>query len=103
MRILREPKNALLEQYRALIETEGTHIEFTDDGVEEIARIAMELNERMENIGARRLRTVLTTLLEDVMFDLPEGAGDPVVVDRAFVQDRLKELSEDEDLSRYIL
>ncbi len=103
VRILREPKNALLEQYRALIETEGTHIEFTDDGVDEIARIAMELNDRMENIGARRLRTVLTTLLEDVMFDLPEGAGDPVVVDRAFVQDRLKELSEDEDLSRYIL
>ena len=102
-RILREPKNALLDQYCALIETEGGVIEFTDDGVEEIARIAMELNERMENIGARRLRTVLTTLLENVMFDLPEAAGDPVVVDRSLVHARLKEVSEDEDLSRYIL
>ena len=102
-RILREPKNALLDQYCALIETEGGVIEFTDDGVEEIARIAMELNERMENIGARRLRTVLTTLLENVMFDLPEAAGDPVVVDRSLVHTRLKEVSEDEDLSRYIL
>lgn len=102
-RILREPKNALLDQYCALIETEGGAIKFTDDGVEEIARIAMELNERMENIGARRLRTVLTTLLEDVMFDLPEAAGEPVVVDRSLVNTRLKEVSEDEDLSRYIL
>jgi len=63
----------------------------------------MELNERMENIGARRLRTVLTTLLEDVMFELPEAAGDLVVVDRVLVQMRLKEVAEDEDLSRYIL
>jgi ATP-dependent HslUV protease ATP-binding subunit HslU len=103
VRILREPRNALLDQYRALVETEGGSIEFTDDGVEEIARIAMELNERMENIGARRLRTVLTTLLEDVMFDLPEAAGDRVVVDRDLVQVRLKEVADDEDLSRYIL
>ena len=103
VRILREPRNALLDQYRALVETEGGSIEFTDDGVEEIARIAMELNERMENIGARRLRTVLTTLLEDVMFDLPEAAGDGVVVDRDLVQTRLKEVADDEDLSRYIL
>ena len=101
--LLREPRNALLDQYRALVETEGGSIEFTDDGVEEIARIAMELNERMENIGARRLRTVLTTLLEDVMFDLPEAAGDRVVVDRDLVQMRLKKVADDEDLSRYIL
>ena len=92
-----------MDQYCALIETEGGVIEFTDDGVEEIARIAMELNERMENIGARRLRTVLTTLLENVKFDLPEAAGDTVVVDRSLVHTRLKEVSEDEDLSRYIL
>jgi len=85
------------------VETEGGSIEFSDDGVDEIARIAMELNERMENIGARRLRTVLTTLLEDVMFDLPEGAGDPVLVDRALVQTRLNDVAQDEDLSRYIL
>lgn len=103
VRILKEPKNALLDQYRALVETEGGAIEFTDHGVQEIAKIAMELNERMENIGARRLRTVLTTLLEDVMFDLPEAAGEPVVVDRDLVQTRLKEVADDEDLSRYIL
>ncbi|MDG2281511.1 MAG: ATP-dependent protease ATPase subunit HslU, partial [Longimicrobiales bacterium] len=103
VRILQEPKNALLDQYKALVETEGGAIEFTEDGVQEVARIAMELNERMENIGARRLRTVLTTLLEDVMFELPEAAGDLVVVDRVLVQMRLKEVAEDEDLSRYIL
>ncbi len=103
VRILKEPKNALLEQYRAMIETEGGKIEFTDDGIEEIARIAMELNMRMENIGARRLRTVMTTLLEEVMFDLPEGAGELVHVDRAFVRDKLERVAEDEDLSRYIL
>ncbi|MEM7417868.1 MAG: ATP-dependent protease ATPase subunit HslU [Gemmatimonadota bacterium] len=103
IRILKEPRNALLEQYKALVETEGGSIEFKDDGVEELARIAMELNDRMENIGARRLRTVLTTLLEEVMFDLPEGAGEAVVVDRSFVRERLADVAEDEDLSRYIL
>jgi len=103
VRILQEPKNALLEQYRAMIETEGAKIEFKDTGVVEIARIAMELNDRMENIGARRLRTVLTTLLEDVMFDLPEGGEKEVVVDESFVRDRLKKVADDEDLSRYIL
>ncbi|MSR20864.1 MAG: ATP-dependent protease ATPase subunit HslU [Gemmatimonadetes bacterium] len=103
IRILKEPKNALLVQYRALIETEGATIEFTDDGVEEIAHIAMGLNDRMENIGARRLQTVMTTLLENVMFDLPETSVGHVLVDREFVRDRLKKVSEDEDLSRFIL
>jgi len=103
IRILKEPKNALLTQYAALIETEGAKIDFTDDGVEEIAHIAMGLNERMENIGARRLQTVMTTLLEDVLFELPEGASGPILVDRDFVRDRLKKVSDDEDLSRYIL
>jgi ATP-dependent HslUV protease ATP-binding subunit HslU len=103
VRILKEPKNALPVQYRALIETEGASIQFTDDGVEEIAHIAMGLNERMENIGARRLQTVMTTLLEEVMFDLPEGSTATLVVDRQFVRDRLKKVAEDEDLSRFIL
>jgi ATP-dependent HslUV protease ATP-binding subunit HslU len=104
VRILKEPKNALLMQYRALIETEGAKIDFTDDGVEEIAHIAMGLNERMENIGARRLQTVMTTLLEEILFDLPEGvSGGTLVVDRPFVRDRLKKVAEDEDLSRFIL
>ncbi|GMV07517.1 MAG: ATP-dependent protease ATPase subunit HslU [Gemmatimonadota bacterium] len=103
VRILKEPKNALLTQYRALVETEGASVDFTDDGVAEIARIAAELNERMENIGARRLQTVMTTLLEDILFELPESGTEPVLVDRAFVRDRLKKAAEDEDLRRYIL
>jgi ATP-dependent HslUV protease ATP-binding subunit HslU len=103
VRILKEPKNALLVQYRALIETEGSAVDFTDDGVAEIARIAAELNERMENIGARRLQTVMTTLLEDMLFGLPESGTEPVVVDGSFVRDRLKKVAEDEDLRRYIL
>ncbi|HSG09816.1 MAG TPA: ATP-dependent protease ATPase subunit HslU [Longimicrobiales bacterium] len=103
VRILREPKNALLVQYAALMETEGAHVDFTDDGVAEIARIAADLNVRMENIGARRLQTVLTTLLEEVLFGLPESGTEPLTVDRAFVQDRLKKVVEDEDLRRFIL
>jgi ATP-dependent HslUV protease ATP-binding subunit HslU len=103
VRILKEPKNALLVQYRALMETEGATVEFTDDGVAEIARIAAELNERMENIGARRLQTVMTTLLEDTLFGLPESGTGPLLVDGAYVRDRLKKVAEDEDLRRYIL
>ncbi|MCJ7627828.1 MAG: AAA family ATPase, partial [Longimicrobiales bacterium] len=103
VRILKEPKNALIHQYRALVETEGASLEFTDDGVQEIARIAAQLNDRMENIGARRLQTVLTTVLENLLFDLPEGGKDLVVVDPAFVRERLSGILEDEDLRRYIL
>jgi ATP-dependent HslUV protease ATP-binding subunit HslU len=103
VRILKEPKNALLVQYSALIETEGAHVEFTDDGIEEIAHIATGLNDRLENIGARRLQTVMTTLLEEVMFDLPEVVPQGLRVDRAFVRERLKKVADDEDLSRFIL
>tara|TARA_B100000809_G_scaffold76897_1_gene74676 strand:- start:9314 stop:10795 length:1482 start_codon:yes stop_codon:yes gene_type:complete len=103
VRILKEPKNALLEQYRAMIETEGSSIEFSDDGVAEIAHIAMQLNDRMENIGARRLQTVMTTLLEDVLFKLPESGIESILVDQAFVQERLEKVATNEDLSRYIL
>ncbi len=103
VRILTEPKNALLTQYRALIKTEGAELEFEEDGVAEIARIAADVNQRMENIGARRLHTVLTTLLEDIMFDLPEQGSDGLVVDEGLVQDRLANVVKDEDLRRYIL
>ncbi len=103
VRILKEPKNALLNQYRALVATEGSDVEFTDDGIAEIARIAATLNDRIENIGARRLQTVLTTLLEDVLYDLPEGGERAVLVDRAFVRENLEAIVEDEDLRRYIL
>jgi len=103
VRILKEPKNALLHQYRALVETEGASLEFEDAGVHEIARIAAQLNERMENIGARRLQTVLTTVLEDLLFELPEAGKEQIVVDPAFVRDRLSSILEDEDLQKYIL
>ncbi len=103
VRILQEPKNALLAQYSALVEAEGASISFTEDGVAEVARLAAELNERMENIGARRLQTVMTTLLEDILFDLPESGMAGVTIDGAFVRDRLKSVAEDEDLRRYIL
>ena len=103
-RILREPRNALLVQYQALIETEGAEVEFTSCGVDEIARIAARLNERMENIGARRLQTVMTTLLEEILFALPEETSEGALrVNRDFVRAHLEEIAEDEDLRRYIL
>ncbi|MQA89903.1 MAG: ATP-dependent protease ATPase subunit HslU [Gemmatimonas sp.] len=103
VRILQEPKNALLTQYQALVAAEGASLSFTDDGVREIASTAASLNNRMENIGARRLHTVLTTLLEQVLFDLPdEGIGE-TVVDGERVRQRLKTIVEDEDLRRFIL
>ncbi len=103
VRILTEPKNALLHQYRALIQTEGATLTFSEDGTHEIARIAARLNDRMENIGARRLQTVMTTLLEEVLFALPESGVTSVAVDRSFVLSHLEAIVEDEDLRRYIL
>src|SRR5256884_2987419 len=82
VRIMTEPENALTKQYAALCAAEGAQLEFTAEGIREIARIAMTLNERLENIGARRLHTVLTTLLEDVLFDLPNIAEKHIVFDR---------------------
>jgi ATP-dependent HslUV protease ATP-binding subunit HslU len=103
VRILREPKNALLTQYRALVAAEGATLEFTDEGVEAIARTAATVNDRMENIGARRLHTVLTTLLEEILFDLPDAVEKNIVIGADTVGDRLKAIVEDEDLRRYIL
>ncbi len=103
VRILKEPENALLKQYAALAATEGAILEFDDEGVNEIARIATTLNERMENIGARRLQTVMTTLLEETLFGLPEEGTGTLRVDKEFVRKRLQAIVEDEDLRRYIL
>jgi ATP-dependent HslUV protease ATP-binding subunit HslU len=103
IRIMTEPENALTKQYAALVESEGATLEFKPEGIAEIARIAALVNERMENIGARRLHTVMTTLLEDVLFDLPDGRTEPITVDNIVVRDRLKEIVEDEDLRKYIL
>ena len=103
VRIMTEPENALTKQYAALVEAEGAKLEFIADGIAEIARIAALVNERMENIGARRLHTVMTTLLEDVLFDLPDRGNGAIVVDQGVVRDRLKAVVEDEDLRKYIL
>jgi ATP-dependent HslUV protease ATP-binding subunit HslU len=98
-----EPENALTKQYSALVAADGGTLEFTADGVAEIAKIAAHVNERMENIGARRLHTVMTTLLEDVLFGLPDSGTARVRVDQAMVRSRLKTIADDEDLRRYIL
>ena len=103
VRILQEPKNALIHQYRALVETEGAALDFKQDGVQEIARIAAILNDQMENIGARRLQTVMTTLLESLLYELPEEGVQELVIDRAFVQENLSAIVDDADLRRYIL
>ena len=103
VRILTEPKNALVKQYVALPETEGVDIRFTEDGVTEVAKIAAEVNTSMENIGARRLQTVMERLLDDVSFAAPDVEQGKIVVDAAYVRDKLQDIVEDEDLSRYIL
>ncbi|UCE52125.1 MAG: ATP-dependent protease ATPase subunit HslU [Desulfobacterales bacterium] len=102
-RILTEPKNALLLQYLALLRTEGVEVIFEDDAVEEIARIAEEVNHRTENIGARRLHTIMERLLEDILFEAPDIKEKHQIVDKKYVTDKLKDIVEDEDLSRYIL
>ncbi len=103
VRIMTEPENALTKQYAALCAADGATLEFTIDGIKEIARIAAKANERMENIGARRLHTVMTALLEDVLFDLPEIPDKHIVFDAEKVRDRLARIVDDEDLRRYIL
>jgi ATP-dependent HslUV protease ATP-binding subunit HslU len=103
VRIMTEPENALTKQYAALVTADGATLEFKTDGIAEIARIAALVNERMENIGARRLHTVMTTLLEDVLFDLPDRGTNAIVITGEGVRDRLKAIVEDEDLRKYIL
>lgn len=104
IQILKTPQNALLKQYAALLETEGVAIEFTDDGIREIARIATEVNEQVENIGARRLHTILTTLLDDILFDVPDKLPDTkVVIDAAMVRQKLDAIVKNRDLSKFIL
>jgi ATP-dependent HslUV protease ATP-binding subunit HslU len=103
MRILTEPDDSLTEQYKALLATEGVNLEFTEDGIRRIAEVAWQVNERTENIGARRLHTVLERLLEDVSFNAAEMDRVTVTIDAAYVDRNLSELAANEDLSRYIL
>jgi ATP-dependent HslUV protease ATP-binding subunit HslU len=103
IRILKEPKNALITQYMALLQTEGLEVVFEESAVEEIARIACLVNERMENIGARRLHTVMEKLLDEISFNAPDMDTQRVVIDQEYVAEKLKGIVEDENLSRYIL
>ena len=100
--ILTQPKNALIEQYRQLLAADGVELDFTDSGIDSIADLATKVNEQTENIGARRLHTMLERVLEAVSYDAPESAG-KVTVDRAYVEDRLAAIVKDQDLSHYIL
>jgi ATP-dependent HslUV protease ATP-binding subunit HslU len=103
VRILTEPKNALIRQYEALLETEGVYLKFAADAVHEIALVASDVNERTENIGARRLHTILERLLDEISFSAPEMRGKEVAIDAAYVRERLLPILKNEDLSRYIL
>ncbi|MBI2853868.1 MAG: ATP-dependent protease ATPase subunit HslU [Chloroflexi bacterium] len=102
-RILTEPENALTRQYQALLATEGVKVEFTPDGIREISRMAALMNDRMDNIGARRLNTLVEKVLEEINFSAPEHKGETVTIDSAYVSQRVGKLVKDEDLSRYIL
>jgi ATP-dependent HslUV protease ATP-binding subunit HslU len=103
IRILTEPKNALIKQYTALMETEGVKLKFGDDAIAEIARIATQVNEDTENIGARRLHTIMEKLLEEVSFEGPDLKKKSVKIDADYVKGQLADIAKDQDLSRYIL
>jgi ATP-dependent HslUV protease ATP-binding subunit HslU len=103
VRILSETRANLVQQYKALLGTEKVTVEVTDDAVREVARIAAQVNESVENIGARRLQTVMEKLLEELSFEAEDHEGETVTIDAAYVRDRLAELAGDSDLSKYIL
>jgi ATP-dependent HslUV protease ATP-binding subunit HslU len=104
VKILTIPQNALIKQYKALVETEGIHTEFEEDGIKEIAKIASEVNDQVENIGARRLHTIMTTLLEDILYDAPTDIkSKSIVIDQNLVREKLASIVKNRDLSRYIL
>jgi ATP-dependent HslUV protease ATP-binding subunit HslU len=101
--ILTEPQNALTKQYEALLGTEGLHVDFTEHGLREVARIATHVNQRTEDIGARRLQTILERVLEDLSFNAPDMSGETVAIDEGFVQERVGEVAEDDELINFIL
>ncbi len=103
VRIMTEPENALTKQYKALVQAEGAELEFTEDGIAEVARVAWLANDRMENIGARRLHTVMSTLMDEVLFELPNYPVRKIVFSREAVRARLEKIVDDDDLRRYIL
>ena len=103
IRILKEPDNSLIKQYKALLKTENVDLEFKDDGIEMLAKISTEVNSSIENIGARRLHTIIEKVLDDISFNATDRAGEKIVVDKNFVQENLGNLVKDTDLSKFIL
>ena len=103
IRILKEPDNSLIKQYKALLKTENVELEFKDDGIEMLAKISTEVNSSIENIGARRLHTIIEKVLDDISFNATDRAGEKIVVDKDFVQKNLGDLVKDTDLSKFIL
>jgi ATP-dependent HslUV protease ATP-binding subunit HslU len=103
IRILKEPKNALIKQYTALLDTEGIRLSFTTDAIEEVARLAAQVNEATENIGARRLHTIMEKMLEEISFAGPDLKKKTVRIDGSYVRQQLADIVKDQDLSRYIL
>ena len=102
-RILEEPDNSLIKQYKALLETEKVHLEFTKDGIETIANLATEINASIENIGARRLHTIIERVLDEISFTATDRGGEKIIIDKNYVTKNLGELSKDTDLSKFIL
>jgi ATP-dependent HslUV protease ATP-binding subunit HslU len=103
VKILVEPDNALLKQYQALIETEGIQLEFSDDAIRKIAEVAFQVNQDTDNIGARRLHTILERLLEDLSFEAPDINLEKIVITPQYVEDKLGKISKNKDLSQFIL
>ncbi|MBR6798498.1 MAG: AAA family ATPase, partial [Firmicutes bacterium] len=103
VKILTVPENAMLKQHKALLETEGVGIEFTDEAIDEIATMAFLMNEQTENIGARRLHTILEKLLEDISFNIPDMDEEKIVIDREYVKEKFEEKIHPEDIDKYIL
>ncbi|MDP3641430.1 MAG: ATP-dependent protease ATPase subunit HslU [Alphaproteobacteria bacterium] len=103
VRILNEPENSLLKQYKALIETEGVHVDFTEEGVNHLARLAFNLNQSVENIGARRLHTVMEKLFEEISFNASENSGKPYTINQEYVEEMVGKLSQNIDVSKFIL
>jgi len=104
VKILTLPQNALIKQYEALLRTEGVELQFSAEAIREIARTAARVNEQVENIGARRLHTILTTLLEELLFETPDRhAGETITISRDLVEKKLDSIVRDRDLSRYVL
>ena len=102
-KILREPDNSLIKQYKALLKTEKINLEFTDDGIETIAELATEVNSSVENIGARRLHTIIEKVLDEISFTATDRSGEKIIIDKKYVQKNLGELVKDTDISKFIL